>query len=120
MTRNIRTLMVVATAVLLAAAATVGVYRAIKPFYREVPVAHYSAVVAPATSAGTLVAQEDVARAVADERSLGQLRQHRQSRRPRPVAPALGTSRSEARADPVALDCLPPPRHARASSRSTR
>jgi pilus assembly protein CpaB len=54
--------MVVTIAVALAAVATLGVYRAIKRIpYREVPVAHFSAVVATRDlPLGTLVAKEDV------------------------------------------------------------
>jgi pilus assembly protein CpaB len=54
--------MVVTIAVVLAAAATMGVYRAIKRIpFREIPVAHYSAVVAVRDlPLGTLVAKEDV------------------------------------------------------------
>jgi pilus assembly protein CpaB len=62
MSRNSRTLMVVTIAVALAAAATMGVYRAIKRIpFREIPVAHYSAVVAVRDlPLGTLVAKDDV------------------------------------------------------------
>ncbi len=62
MSRNSRTLTVMAIAIALAAIATVGVYRAIKRIpYREVPVAHYSAVVAVRDlPLGALVAKEDV------------------------------------------------------------
>ena len=62
MNRHIRTLTVVAIAVALAAAASVGVYRAIKNIpVREVPVSHYSAVVATRDlPLGTLVTEEDV------------------------------------------------------------
>jgi pilus assembly protein CpaB len=62
MNRNTRTLLVVAIAVVLAAAASVGVYRAIRRIpVREVPVAHYSAVVARENlPLGTLVTADQV------------------------------------------------------------
>ena len=62
MNRNTRSIVVVAIAVLLATAASIGVYRTIKRIpVREVPVAHYSAVVASHDLAlGVLVAKEDV------------------------------------------------------------
>lgn len=62
MNRNTRSIVVVAIAVLLATAASIGVYRTIKRIpVREVPVAHYSAVVASHDLAlGALVAKEDV------------------------------------------------------------
>jgi pilus assembly protein CpaB len=62
MNRNTRSIVVVAIAVVLATAASIGVYRTIKRIpVREVPVAHYSAVVASHDLAlGTLVAKEDV------------------------------------------------------------
>ena len=62
MNRNTRTIVVVTIAVLLATAASIGVYRTIKRIpVREVPVAHYSAVVASHDLAlGALVAKEDV------------------------------------------------------------
>ncbi len=62
MSRNARTFVVVAIAVVLATVASAGVYRAIKRIpVREVPVAHYSAVVAARDlPLGTLVAKEDV------------------------------------------------------------
>jgi pilus assembly protein CpaB len=62
MTRNTRTLLVVAIAVVLAGAASVGVYRAVQRIpVREVEVSHYSVVVAKRElPLGTLVAKEDV------------------------------------------------------------
>jgi pilus assembly protein CpaB len=62
MNRNIRTLVVVSIAVVLAAAASFGVYRAIKRIpVREVPVSHYSAVVASRDlPLGTLVGKNEV------------------------------------------------------------
>jgi pilus assembly protein CpaB len=62
MNRNTRSVVVVAIAVLLATAASIGVYRTIKRIpVREVPVAHYSAVVASHDLAlGALLAKEDV------------------------------------------------------------
>jgi pilus assembly protein CpaB len=62
MNRNTRTLVVVAVAVVLAAAASFGVYRAIQRIpVREVPVAHHSAVVAKRElPLGTLITKEDV------------------------------------------------------------
>ena len=62
MTRNHRTLVVTAIAVVFAAIASFGVYRAVERIpVREVPVAHHSAVVAKrALSMGTLVTKEDV------------------------------------------------------------
>jgi pilus assembly protein CpaB len=62
MSRNSRTFVVVTVAVALAAAASYAVYRAVKRIpFREVPVAHYSAVVAKRElPLGTLVKKEDV------------------------------------------------------------
>lgn len=62
MSRNTRTLVVVAIAVVLAAAASFGVYRAIERIpVREVEVAHHSAVVAKRPLAlGTLITKDDV------------------------------------------------------------
>lgn len=62
MTRSTRTFVVVAIAVVLAAAASLGVYRAVQSIpVREVPVAHHSAVVAKRElPLGTLVTKEDV------------------------------------------------------------
>ena len=62
MSRNTRTLVVVAVAVVLAAAASFGVYRAIERIpVREVEVAHHSAVVAKrALPLGTMITKEDV------------------------------------------------------------
>ena len=62
MNRNTRTLIVVAVAVVLAAIASFGVYRAIERIpVREVEVAHHSAVVARrALPLGTLLTKEDV------------------------------------------------------------
>jgi pilus assembly protein CpaB len=62
MSRNTRTLVVVAVAVVLAAVASFGVYRAIERIpVREVPVAHHSAVVAKRPlPLGTLVTKDDV------------------------------------------------------------
>jgi pilus assembly protein CpaB len=62
MNRNTRTLLVVAVAVVLAAGASFGVYRAVKQIpVREVPVAHYSAVVARHDlPLGALVTADDV------------------------------------------------------------
>ena len=62
MSRNSRTLVVVAIAVILAAGASYAVYRAVARIpFREVPVAHYSAVVAKRElPLGTLVTKEDV------------------------------------------------------------
>jgi pilus assembly protein CpaB len=62
MTRNTRTLFVVAVAVVLAAAASFGVYRAIERIpVREVEVAHHSAVVAKRElPLGALLTKEDV------------------------------------------------------------
>lgn len=62
MSRNTRTLLVVAVAVVLAAAASFGVYRAIERIpVREVEVAHHSAVVAKrALPLGALLTKEDV------------------------------------------------------------
>ena len=62
MTRSTRTFVVVAIAVVLAAAASLGVYRAVQSIpVREVQVAHHSAVVAKRElPLGTLVTKEDV------------------------------------------------------------
>jgi pilus assembly protein CpaB len=62
MSRHTRTFIVVAIAVVLATVASLGVYRAISRIpVREVPVAHYSAVVANRDlPLGTLVTKEDV------------------------------------------------------------
>jgi pilus assembly protein CpaB len=62
MSRNTRTFVVVAIAIGLASAASFGVYRAIKRIpVREVPVAHYSAVVASHDLAlGAMVTKDDV------------------------------------------------------------
>ena len=62
MSRNTRTFVVMAIAIALAAAASFGVYRAIKQIpVREVEVAHHSAVVASHDlPLGTLVTKEDV------------------------------------------------------------
>jgi pilus assembly protein CpaB len=62
MTRSTRTLIVVTIAVILAAAASFGVYRAVQRIpFREVQVSHYSAVVAKRElPMGTLVTKEDV------------------------------------------------------------
>jgi pilus assembly protein CpaB len=62
MNRNTRTLVVVAVAVVLAAVASFGVYRAVERIpVREVEVAHHSAVVAKRNlPLGTLVTKEDV------------------------------------------------------------
>src|SRR5262249_58372241 len=62
MNRNTRTVFVVSVAIVLAAIASVGVYRAVKAIpVREVPVAHYSAVVAKTDlPVGALVTKEDV------------------------------------------------------------
>jgi pilus assembly protein CpaB len=62
MNRNVRTFLVVTIAVVLAAGASVGVYRAIRRIpVREVPVAHYSIVVAnDSLPVGTLITKEDV------------------------------------------------------------
>jgi Flp pilus assembly protein CpaB len=55
-------MLVVTVAVVLAAAASFGVYRAVKRIpFREVPVAHYSVVVAKDNlPVGALVTKEDV------------------------------------------------------------
>src|SRR4030095_12278780 len=62
MNRSTRTLIVVTTAVGLAGAASYGVYRAVQRIpVREVPVSHYSVVVARrALPVGTLIVKEDV------------------------------------------------------------
>ena len=62
MSRNTRTLVVVAVAVALAAMASFGIYRAITRIpVREVEVAHHSAVVARrALPLGTSITKEDV------------------------------------------------------------
>jgi pilus assembly protein CpaB len=62
MTRSSRTFVVVAIAVVLAAAASLGVYRAVQSIpVREVEVAHHSAVVAKRDlPLGTLITKEDV------------------------------------------------------------
>jgi len=62
MSRHTRTFVVVAIAVVLASVASFGVYRAISRIpVREVPVAHYSAVVANRDlPLGALVTKEDV------------------------------------------------------------
>jgi pilus assembly protein CpaB len=62
MNRTTRTIVVVTVAVVLAAAASLGVYRAIRSIpFREVPVAHYSVVVASNDlPVGALVTKEDV------------------------------------------------------------
>ncbi len=62
MNRTTRTMLVVTVAVVLAAAASFGVYRAVKRIpFREVPVAHYSVVVAKDNlPVGALVTKEDV------------------------------------------------------------
>ena len=62
MTRSSRTFAVVAIAVALAAAASLGVYRAIQRIpVREVPVAHHSAVVATRElPLGTMITSDDV------------------------------------------------------------
>jgi pilus assembly protein CpaB len=62
MTRSHRTLVVVAIAVVFAALASFGVYRAVERIpVREVPVAHHSAVVAKRPlPLGTLITKEDV------------------------------------------------------------
>jgi pilus assembly protein CpaB len=62
MNRNTRTIFVVTVAVVLAAAASFGVYRAVKSIpVREVQVAHYSVVVAKDDlPVGALVTKEDV------------------------------------------------------------
>jgi pilus assembly protein CpaB len=62
MNRTTRTFVVVAIAVVLAAVASLGVYRAVQNIpVREVPVAHHSAVVAKRElPLGTLITKEDV------------------------------------------------------------
>ena len=62
MNRTTRTMLVVTVAIVLAAAASFGVYRAVKRIpFREVPVAHYSVVVAKEDlPLGALVTKEDV------------------------------------------------------------
>jgi pilus assembly protein CpaB len=62
MNRTTRTLVVVTIAVILAAAASFGVYRAVQNIpVREVPVAHHSAVVAKRElPLGTMITKEDV------------------------------------------------------------
>lgn len=62
MTRSTRTFVVVAIAVILAAVASIGVYRAVQRIpVREVEVAHHSAVVAKRDlPLGTLITKEDV------------------------------------------------------------
>jgi pilus assembly protein CpaB len=62
MSRNARTFVVVAVAVVLATVASFGVYRTIKRIpVREVPVAHYSAVVASRDlPLGTLLTKDDL------------------------------------------------------------